>query len=1471
MLNRKLFLLTGCLCLLGILARAQAPVAQFTANPTSGCAPLTVKFTDQSGNKPTSWEWDFGNGQVSSQESPTIGFGPGTYTITLIVKNSSGTDAIRQLNYITVYASPTVSFGLNHLACAPTDIQFQQFSQPGQGVITNYVWNFGDGSTGSGATPTHLYTQPGYYTVGLTVTNSGGCSDSVKEARILRLVPGVQTNFTWNATGGSCTAPYTLDFLNQTAGPGTMTYNWSLGTGAAPATSAATNPSGVSYPTAGNYPVKLVAQSSLGCADSLTQTVPLSSNPPVITAPAAGCVNSAVNFSNGTNPAPLYSSWNFGDGSPGSNQSSTSHTYSTAGPYTVTLTNTYASCTATTTTTINIGASLVPTFSATPATACQAPLAVQFADNDIPADSLWTWNFGDNSPPVSNSPNPLHTYASPGNYTVTLTTSNSSGCTGTATQTSLVNITPPVINAAVQGACVSQAYTPTYTVTSFDPVASYSWSAPGANPSTATVANPSFTYPATGSYTLNLTITTNSGCTATQNLSVQVGTPTPASFTYSPASPICGVAPVTFNSPSTPADLWTWNFGDGPKIDSGQTVTHQFLAFGTENVTLSVTHDGCTTSFSNPVVVNPPIPNFGYVVNCYTNNPVLNNGLLVSFSDSSLIDTAAAFAPISYKWVFGGGLPNSGSLTTAPYTPPPHPYPGPGTYSVTLTVAEPGTCISFATRAFTLETVNPSFTVSQNPVCNLQNFTLTSTSITTPPGSAVNNGYVWTIGSSDSGYAGPTLITHLRGVGNYPFTLSVVDQNGCRYTTPPTIVTVTAPTAKFTAPPGGCKNSAISFTDNSTPSAAGTAFTSYIWNFGDSTTQSFAGPPFTHHYADTGSYTVIEEVIDNGGCGASDTIVAAVQITSPHALFLEPDSFYCPNTPLTFIDLSEGYGLTESWNFGDGSGPSPTSTHTYPATIGVTYPVTLTITDKYSCATDTTEKIKIESPVAAFTIADTTGICVPLQTIFTAAGQYYDSLYWEFGDGSTSTLANTPHFYNSLDTFTATLVVQGPGGCLDSTSRQVYLTNPNTTVFQFTPKTACDSVVAQFTILPPDYTSFILQFADGTADSSGNEAPVHTYRNINTYVPFLYLTDATGCIVTVGDGTLTVLGAVPFFTAAPVAFCDTGTVTFSDYSISNNGVQSKTFSFGDGGTQSESPPLTSPFNTSYYYSTPGNFLATLTVVTLANCTASYTDTIRVYQTPRSSISDSGYLCAGLVQFLGKLAVPDVDTVFWQWDFGNGQTSNVQNPLVKAGAGTYTVTLKAFVSLGCSDTTSTTVTINPDPTIKGPKEISTPVGVPVTIPFTYSPDVMTWSWLPVTNLSCTDCPNPSATLIFAQTYTVLVVDSNNCTDTASILINTICKEENYFFPNTFSPNGDGVNDYFYPRGTALFNIQSLTIFNRWGQIVFQRKNFPANSETMGWDGTFNGKPAPMDAYVYIAEVICNNAQVVAIHGNVTLVR
>src|SRR3984957_18200509 len=166
--------------MIGIRICAQAPVAAFTSNVTSGCAPLAVAFKDQSTNNPTSWEWDFGNGSTSSNQNPNVSYSTaGTYTFTLIFKNASGANSVRMTNYITVFPSPTVGFTANlTLACAPANIQFTNSSQPGQGSIVSYLWNFGDGSTSNQTNPSHTFTQTGYYNIGITVTNSAGCSSS---------------------------------------------------------------------------------------------------------------------------------------------------------------------------------------------------------------------------------------------------------------------------------------------------------------------------------------------------------------------------------------------------------------------------------------------------------------------------------------------------------------------------------------------------------------------------------------------------------------------------------------------------------------------------------------------------------------------------------------------------------------------------------------------------------------------------------------------------------------------------------------------------------------------------------------------------------------------------------------------------------------------------------------------------------------------------------------------------------------------------------------------------------------------------------------------------------------------------------------------------------------------------------------------------------------------------------------------
>src|SRR3954465_2103347 len=136
--------------------QAQDPVANFTADNTSGCGPLRVSFTDQSAGTPDSWSWDFGNGQLSTLQNPTITYSqPGTYTVRLIVKNASGIDDEIKTDYITVFGSPSASFTANlTTACAPAAVQFTDHStSPPGSSVTSWQWDFGDGGTSTQQNP----------------------------------------------------------------------------------------------------------------------------------------------------------------------------------------------------------------------------------------------------------------------------------------------------------------------------------------------------------------------------------------------------------------------------------------------------------------------------------------------------------------------------------------------------------------------------------------------------------------------------------------------------------------------------------------------------------------------------------------------------------------------------------------------------------------------------------------------------------------------------------------------------------------------------------------------------------------------------------------------------------------------------------------------------------------------------------------------------------------------------------------------------------------------------------------------------------------------------------------------------------------------------------------------------------------------------------------------------------------------
>jgi gliding motility-associated-like protein len=281
---------------------------------------------------------------------------------------------------------------------------------------------------------------------------------------------------------------------------------------------------------------------------------------------------------------------------------------------------------------------------------------------------------------------------------------------------------------------------------------------------------------------------------------------------------------------------------------------------------------------------------------------------------------------------------------------------------------------------------------------------------------------------------------------------------------------------------------------------------------------------------------------------------------------------------------------------------------------------------------------------------------------------------------------------------------------------------------------------------------------------------------------------------------------------------------------------------------------------------------TLTATTLSNCEKTFTDTVRVFRTPQPSFTNTDTICANNpVFFEGTIAQPDT-AIKWSWVLSDGRTANTPNATFGfTTPGPYTIRLTTENSFGCKDSTSKTFDVKPIPNIVAPAGLAIAVGSSINIPVVYSRDVITYNWSPATNLSCTDCPTPTANPKFTTTYRIKVIDINGCSNSKDIRIEVLCNNSNFFIPNTFSPNSDGVNDRFYPRGTGIERIQAMRIFNRWGELIYEKKNFSANDQSAAWDGTYKGKQADADTYVYMVDFICENAVILTYKGNITLIR
>lgn len=447
----------------------QAPTASFTTTPESGEAPLIVTFNASGSSDPDgsieSYSWNFGDGNTGSGMTTTHNFAEeGTYLVTLTVIDNDGAAADTTADIIVtprVNEAPTASFTATPVkGGAPLGVVFNAAgSSDPDGSIETYIWNFGDGQSGSGVSADHTFTEPGNYTATLIVTDDMGATATVSQEIIVIDLPNQPpiakiSTFPSSRTGE---APFKiiLSGFYSTDSDGTISkYEWRLGDGSSAAGLRKTH----IYSNPGSYNVVLTITDDDGAQDTASTTVNVTeaiNDPPTATfiiTPDTGEAPLDVLFDATASSDPDGTienyAWIFGDGAvDNSNTRRPTHTYTDPGTYLVRLTVTdNEGATGTKTLTLNVSeqTNQPPTasFTATPNTGT-APLDVELnaTGSSDPDGSIaqYFWNLGNGE--TATTPIVNLTYNDANIYRVRLTVTDNEGVTDTASLD--INVTAP--------------------------------------------------------------------------------------------------------------------------------------------------------------------------------------------------------------------------------------------------------------------------------------------------------------------------------------------------------------------------------------------------------------------------------------------------------------------------------------------------------------------------------------------------------------------------------------------------------------------------------------------------------------------------------------------------------------------------------------------------------------------------------------------------------------------------------------------------------------------------------------------------------------------------------------------------------------------------------------------------------------------------------------------------------------------
>jgi PKD repeat protein len=923
-------------------------------------------------------------------------------------------------------------------------------SSDADGAIARYDWDFGDGTTGSGATPTHVYNESGVFEVALTVTDDSGTirsSDTdtlsvvVNEAPIadagpdLIGAPGQTLTFVGSGSidpDGDVTE-YLWDFKDGATGSGGQVAH--------------------SFARPGTYHVRLQVRDDTehSSAFDYDEAKVVINAPPVANAgqDILAAPGDAVRL-DGANSFDIDGSiaawrWDFSDGEPVQDGREVVRAYAAPGVYTarLTVTDDSGAINATAQDEVVIRINHVPVASAG-SDIHSGRTTVSF-DASLSADAdgdalTYRWDFGDGTPPAGGA-QVTHTYATGGAYPVVLTVDDGTGlwnATATAAITVVINRPPVAVAGVNKDACAGDIVVFDGS-NSNDPdggLLRYRWDF--GDGTGAEVVNPTKVYTHGGVYPVTLTVEDESGFpnnTHTARMVVRVDESPIA--VAGPDQMACANADVHFDGSASRdfdgvVNRYSWNFGDNT-ISGGEKPVHVFREPGEYRVVLTIQGDQagqCDNSHSDEMsvrVVEAPVARIDAPERIPVGEPASFDGSGSSGADGTIV---------AWRWDFGDGATAEGPVAE-------HRYEAPGPYVARLAIetdSQTSDCNLVTTQHLIVANAAPQAVAGADQLVGVDQVVLFDASGSSDADGAIT-AYEWDFGDGTRA-SGVNVRHQFAQSGRYPVTLTVTDDTDLPNSnvTDTVLVTVNqAPAAIIAAPEAACPGEDLAF------SAAGSLdedgqITRFQWDFGDGTTA--AEPEVTHTYRSPGTYEVALTV-DDGSALNNSRHQSTIDFHVNRAPRAEagPDRVVCPGEPVTFdaamsVDW-DGTLVQHRWDFGDGTTADGAQVvHSFEQP-GI-YDVRLAVTDDSGarCATSVdVARVHVNAPPLAVAGGDRSGFVGGAHDgLLFDASQSDDadgeplSYVWDLGDGITRTGEKILHSYGEEGAYAVRLAVSDGSG-----------------------------------------------------------------------------------------------------------------------------------------------------------------------------------------------------------------------------------------------------------------------------------------------------------------------------------------------------------------------------------------------------------------------------------------------------------